>query len=70
MAGPLVTVVIPVRNESERLPGCLAAVAAQDLDPGLVEVIIVDGGSSDGTADAARGLLAGRVWWRAGSPGD
>lgn len=65
MVRPLVTVVIPVRDEAERLPACLEAVAAQDLAPGLVEVLVIDGGSTDGTVDAARRLLAGRGWARA-----
>ena len=62
---PRVTVVIPVRNEAERLPGCLDALAAQDMASGEVEVLVVDGGSSDATVAVARGLLAGRGWARA-----
>lgn len=64
MAAPTVTVVIPVRNEVDRLEACLAAVAAQDVPPELVEVLVVDGGSSDGTVGTARRLLAGRNWAR------
>jgi succinoglycan biosynthesis protein ExoA len=62
---PRVTVVIPVLNEAERLTACLEAVAAQDLPPGQVEVLVVDGGSTDGSAALARRLLAGRGWARA-----
>jgi succinoglycan biosynthesis protein ExoA len=64
-ARPVVTVVIPVRNEAERLPGCIAAIAAQDLAPNLVEVLVVDGGSTDATVDVARRLLAAGGWARA-----
>lgn len=64
MSGPKVTVVIPVRDEASRLPGCLAALAAQDVPPELVEVLVVDGGSSDGTVDVARRLLAEQGWAR------
>ncbi len=47
---PSVAAVIPVLNEVESLPGLLA-----EFDPGVVdEVVVVDGGSSDGTVDAAR----------------
>ncbi|HEX8769330.1 MAG TPA: glycosyltransferase [Acidimicrobiales bacterium] len=74
MATPSVTVIIPVRNEAERLPACIEAVAAQDLDPERVEVLIVDGGSQDATVDVARDLLQDRRWARAkllhSAPGD
>ena len=62
---PRVTVVIPVRNEAERLPACLEALAAQDMAAGEVEVLVVDGGSSDSTVAVARAFLAGRGWVRA-----
>jgi succinoglycan biosynthesis protein ExoA len=65
VSGPRVTVVIPVRDEVERLAGCLDSVAAQDFPPELVEVLVVDGGSCDGTVEVARRLLAGRGWKRA-----
>jgi succinoglycan biosynthesis protein ExoA len=63
--GPRVTVVIPVRDEETRLPDCLEAVAAQDIPAEQIEVLVVDGGSSDGTVEVARRLLAGRGWARA-----
>jgi succinoglycan biosynthesis protein ExoA len=62
---PLVTVVIPVRDEAGRLPDCLAAVAAQDMPAAQVEVLVVDGGSTDGTVEVARRELAATPWWRA-----
>jgi len=46
-----VTVVIPTLNESERLPGAVASALA----PG-VEVVVVDGGSTDDTVAVARVL--------------
>jgi len=46
-----VTVVIPVRNGADTLDECLNAVLGDDID-GL-EVIVVDDGSTDGTADIA-----------------
>lgn len=49
--GPRVSVVIPAKNEARCLPAVLA-----ELPDGLHEVILVDGGSVDGTAAAA--LLA------------
>ena len=64
-ATPLVTVVVPVRDEAERLTGCLDALAASDLPAELVEVLVIDGGSTDGTVDVARRLLDERGWWGA-----
>jgi len=54
---PLVTVLIPARNEASDIEGCLAAVAAQDYPVNRIEIIVVDGGSEDGTADVARRVL-------------
>lgn len=54
MADPRASVVIPVLNGGERLRDCLNAVAAQEL-PGGHELIVVDSGSTDGSAELARG---------------
>ena len=49
------SIVIPAYNEAERLPPTLTAIAAYLGSTGLdAEVIVVDDGSSDGTAEAAR----------------
>jgi succinoglycan biosynthesis protein ExoA len=52
---PLVSVVIPVRNEARHLGACLDAVLAQDYPPERLEVIVVDGDSDDGTAELVAG---------------
>jgi dolichol-phosphate mannosyltransferase len=49
------SVVIPARDEAERLPGCLRPLLA---DPDAGEVIVVDDRSADGTAEVARALGA------------
>lgn len=46
-----VSVVVPARNESQRLTDCLAPLRAA---PGLLEVIVVDDQSTDDTSDVAR----------------
>lgn len=47
----LISVVIPTLNEARRLPGLLATLAGETA---AHEVIVVDGGSTDGTGDIAR----------------
>jgi hypothetical protein len=49
---PDVSVVIPVRNDAERLGACLDALAAQ-VGGLTVQVIVADNGSSDGSAALA-----------------
>lgn len=46
---PFVSVVIPMRNEAETIGTLLAEVLAQDYG-GCIEVLVVDGESSDGSA--------------------
>ncbi|HET9174332.1 MAG TPA: glycosyltransferase family 2 protein [Candidatus Saccharimonadales bacterium] len=46
-----VSIVVPVYNEEEQLAACLAAMAAQTVQP--YEVIVVDNNSSDQTATIA-----------------
>ena len=45
----LISVIVPVRDEADRLERCLQAVRAN----APAEVIVVDGGSTDGTPEAA-----------------
>ncbi len=52
-----VRVVVPARDEAHQLGGCLAALAAQTGVPQL-QVVVVDDGSTDGTAGVARGAGA------------
>jgi|KBSSwiStaDraftv2_1062776.scaffolds.fasta_scaffold106454_2 GT2 family glycosyltransferase len=47
----MVTFIIPVRNDAQRLQRCLASVAA---NPGVCEVIVVDNGSTDASPMVAR----------------
>ena len=48
-----VTVVIPALNEEVLLPACLEALRAQDY-AGPIEILVVDNGSEDRTAEVAR----------------
>jgi GT2 family glycosyltransferase len=46
-----VSVVVPARNEAGRVGACVAALLAQDA--AMVELVVVDDGSEDATADEA-----------------
>jgi dolichol-phosphate mannosyltransferase len=58
-----VSVVIPARDEAERIGPCLDGLLA---DPDVLEVVVVDDGSVDGTAELARARGARVV--KAGEP--
>ena len=56
-AWPDVVAVVPARNEAAMLPVTLPALLGQDY-PGVLAVIVVDDGSSDGTGEVAAGIAA------------
>ena len=60
----MVSFVLPVLNEAATIEAVLRALTGLDLQPlGLnKEVIVVDGGSTDGTAEKARGMRNVRVF--------
>jgi GT2 family glycosyltransferase len=51
---PLVSFVIPVRNDAVRLRRCLASIVGNDYPRALIEIVVVDNDSTDGSAYAAR----------------
>jgi glycosyltransferase involved in cell wall biosynthesis len=51
-ASPLVTMVMPSFNHARYLPAAIDSLLSQDYQP--LEVIVVDGGSTDGTLDILR----------------
>jgi glycosyltransferase involved in cell wall biosynthesis len=55
---PLVTVVMPIRNEADAIGRSLAAVLSQDYPHDLLEVIVADGRSTDRTLEMVETFLA------------
>jgi len=54
---PLVSVIVPARNEAHNIARCVRSILSATY-PNL-ELIVVDDSSTDGTADVARGAIAG-----------
>ena len=50
---PSVSVVIPVKNDADRLEVCLRSLRSQQFPDGDYEIIVVDNGSSDDSAEVA-----------------
>ena len=53
-SGPFISIIIPAWNSEKRIVMTLEAIARQSALREQFEVIVVDNGSTDGTADAAR----------------
>lgn len=58
---PLISVVIPSYNQGRFLRGALSSILSQDYEN--VEVIVVDGGSSDETVSILTEYSAAIAWW-------
>ena len=54
---PFVTIIMPVHNEEEFIHRSLGAVLAQDHPPNLMEVLVVDGTSTDQTYEIIRQVI-------------
>jgi succinoglycan biosynthesis protein ExoA len=52
----LVSVIVPVRNESAHVRRTLEGLRDQDFDPAAFEVLVIDGDSDDDTAEQVRAL--------------
>src|SRR5687767_10472278 len=60
---PRVTVLVPTRNEERHITGCLASLLDQDYPSGLIDIIVIDGDSTDSTVEHVQRLAGstGRV---------
>ena len=57
--GLFLRVVIPAYNEADNIAACIAAVLASD-EPGIPwQLLVIDDGSTDATAELARAAIAG-----------
>ncbi len=64
MAKPIVSVVIPVRNESRYIAKCLESVSNQDFSKTKMELILVDGCSEDDTVAQIQEFAKVNPWVR------
>jgi dolichol-phosphate mannosyltransferase len=60
---PAISVVVPVRNEAGNIAPLVAEIATA-LQGRAFEIVYVDDGSQDSTADELRGLMAQHPWLR------
>ena len=62
-----VAVLLPLRDEAARVTPCLESLLAQRGVPGL-EIVVLDDGSTDGTADVVRAVAGEKVRLLTGDP--
>jgi succinoglycan biosynthesis protein ExoA len=55
-APPFVSVIVPMRNERRYIERCLRSIAGQDYPHNQFEVIVVDGGSTDGSRELVESM--------------
>ena len=55
---PFVSIVIPMLNEIGAIDRCINSILNQDYDKSLIEIVVVDGGSTDGSREKVLELSA------------
>jgi succinoglycan biosynthesis protein ExoA len=60
----LVTVVLPVRDEEQTVAAALESLARQTVGPEALEVLVLDGGSADRTAEICHSFSGAHPWGR------
>jgi GT2 family glycosyltransferase len=64
----MITVIMPVRNEVDYIERSFGSVLAQDYPPDLMEILVVDGRSDDGTREKVQKIIGGLQRYHDGSP--
>lgn len=62
---PVATIVIPMLNEATYIEACLDAFGAQTYPLDKLDVVVVDGGSDDGSRELVQKMALDRPWVRA-----
>jgi succinoglycan biosynthesis protein ExoA len=58
MFEPVISVVLPIRNEAKHIRTCLERLLGQDYPADKLEILVIDGMSEDGTRDIVREMMA------------
>jgi succinoglycan biosynthesis protein ExoA len=61
---PLVSLIVPCRNEKDYIEPCIRSLLAQEIPIGSFEIIVADGLSNDGTRDILARLAAEHAYLR------
>ena len=56
-AGPVLATVVPVYNEAVHVEGCLRSLLNQSIASDQHMIMVLDGGSTDGTTDVVQRLI-------------
>ncbi|WP_118976132.1 glycosyltransferase [Taibaiella koreensis] len=56
---PRISIIIPARNEAAHIGSCLQSILAQPYPAGMLELLVIDDFSTDGTESIAESLLTG-----------
>jgi glycosyltransferase involved in cell wall biosynthesis len=67
---PRLSIVVPSLNQGEHIGATLDCLLAQrGLEPGELQIIVIDGGSTDGTIEILRNCKSNAVQWSSGRDG-
>jgi succinoglycan biosynthesis protein ExoA len=55
---PFVSIIVPIRNEADFIERCLRSICAQDYPPDRMEILVMDGMSTDGTREIVMRMAA------------